>query len=532
MTMITPSYLGETIEYSSLHACRSTLEDPTSIRETVWKALGEFPPRPHQPQLRTTALEPRTGLVARFEVNNGNGVELRGILALPRGVPEGEKLPAVMYLADGDPLAPGPDGLSPALALARHGFAVIAPEVPAGQPLAEAPWGEVLRNDLVCLDALLTRPEIDPKRVAVGGSGLGGTRAWWLLALDERLVCGSAAGGMTRLRDWQAAQGKSDPALAPWVARLRAHFDTEAIIALCAPRSFEFMVGTEDPSAPLPGVLVLRDTARRAYSLVRPPGHHMEAIFDGLGATFTLLEWDMMLELFDKELKPQGPTPLGHTPEPEPMVDDRFLDPAAHGLAGWVPEMSQRPTTWRWDGGTIVCAPGPNEYGWLRAPIEVDDFILSLEWKIPANGNTGVFLRARPVDWYIAPSAEAKWRVAARGLEWPSRTGLELQVTDDAGQANKYSSGSLYRHAAPAENVVRPSGEWNRYTVRCRGPRVEVWCNGRQVLDTTIDQYATLRNPPLRGYFGLQNHGVGAEFRNLRYLRLSPGSDPAAATSR
>ena len=32
MTMITPSYLGETIEYSSLHACRSTLEDPTPPR--------------------------------------------------------------------------------------------------------------------------------------------------------------------------------------------------------------------------------------------------------------------------------------------------------------------------------------------------------------------------------------------------------------------------------------------------------------------------------------------------------------------
>ena len=33
MTMNTPSYLGETIEYSSLHACRSTLEDPTGIGE-------------------------------------------------------------------------------------------------------------------------------------------------------------------------------------------------------------------------------------------------------------------------------------------------------------------------------------------------------------------------------------------------------------------------------------------------------------------------------------------------------------------
>lgn len=41
MTMITPSYLGETIEYSSLHACRSTLEDPTAgaIRHGLSRAL-------------------------------------------------------------------------------------------------------------------------------------------------------------------------------------------------------------------------------------------------------------------------------------------------------------------------------------------------------------------------------------------------------------------------------------------------------------------------------------------------------------
>ena len=40
MTMITPSYLGETIEYSSLHACRSTLEDPTSTADQ--RKLDEF----------------------------------------------------------------------------------------------------------------------------------------------------------------------------------------------------------------------------------------------------------------------------------------------------------------------------------------------------------------------------------------------------------------------------------------------------------------------------------------------------------
>ena len=37
MTMITPSYLGETIEYSSLHACRSTLEDPTLFAREIAK---------------------------------------------------------------------------------------------------------------------------------------------------------------------------------------------------------------------------------------------------------------------------------------------------------------------------------------------------------------------------------------------------------------------------------------------------------------------------------------------------------------
>ena len=36
MTMITPSYLGETIEYSSLHACRSTLEDPKTGNAAVY----------------------------------------------------------------------------------------------------------------------------------------------------------------------------------------------------------------------------------------------------------------------------------------------------------------------------------------------------------------------------------------------------------------------------------------------------------------------------------------------------------------
>ena len=42
MTMITPSYLGETIEYSSLHACRSTLEDPTAVPKQIASQLESY----------------------------------------------------------------------------------------------------------------------------------------------------------------------------------------------------------------------------------------------------------------------------------------------------------------------------------------------------------------------------------------------------------------------------------------------------------------------------------------------------------
>ena len=48
--MITPSYLGETIEYSSLHACRSTLEDPTlCVSGAGGKPLGNGGPPEARP---------------------------------------------------------------------------------------------------------------------------------------------------------------------------------------------------------------------------------------------------------------------------------------------------------------------------------------------------------------------------------------------------------------------------------------------------------------------------------------------------
>ena len=61
MTMITPSYLGETIEYSSLHACRSTLEDPTREGHPSGRAaLGGERPRVSCPEDERSVI-PGTG---------------------------------------------------------------------------------------------------------------------------------------------------------------------------------------------------------------------------------------------------------------------------------------------------------------------------------------------------------------------------------------------------------------------------------------------------------------------------------------
>ena len=84
MTMITPSYLGETIEYSSLHACRSTLEDPT---DRVLDFVAEFLP----------ASADRAPVAAAATANNGEPAR--------RKVSDSEPLSLYVFKTMSDPFA-------------------------------------------------------------------------------------------------------------------------------------------------------------------------------------------------------------------------------------------------------------------------------------------------------------------------------------------------------------------------------------------------------------------------------------------
>ena len=450
---------------------------------------------------------------------------INGLFLRPVHAPGEGRLPLIVLLVDPHPdgamaTASGWDGRSPAQVLIEMGFAVLIfdhPYLGAEAPIA---FDYPLR---AALDATLVRPEIDPARVAVFGLGRTGMTALSLMVHDPRITCGVVAIESKATTSFEVGSAGGYPLMAP------SYFQEKA--ALCAPRPLCLMIGEPLPlpSANKSAGRLLERAAKGTYKLYGKESQLSFTLFGefaGHESISTRLQWLMGLEWLDKHFRPQEPTPLGHEPEPEPTIDvadPTVLNLTEHGIAGWSSEMSFRPSTFTWKDGVVVCQPGPHEYGWLRAPVEVDDFLLQVEWQVPPRGNAGIFLRGKPVDWVLPPTEENKLRISTLALTWPSRTGLELQTQDDAGIANRYSSGSLYRHAAPSENPTTPPGQWNRSTVRARGTRVEVWNNGKQVLDTDLTTSSdTLPNPPLRGFIGLQNHGNAASYRNVKLKRLRP----------
>ncbi len=183
----------------------------------------------------------------------------------------------------------------------------------------------------------------------------------------------------------------------------------------------------------------------------------------------------------------------------EPLFDGKSLD-------GWVVkgEPGQEPPKDEWEikDGVLVARPG---HSWLSTAKMYGDFTLRLEWRVPENGNSGVFIHVPDLKPGQQPYVE----------------GIEIQVLDDAGPEYKGKlkpwqyAGSIYG-AVPAENTgYRGKGEWNRFEIICRGPAIEVSMNGNRVAVADAEKIETLKARPRRGYIGLQNHGTPVEYRNV-----------------
>lgn len=187
-------------------------------------------------------------------------------------------------------------------------------------------------------------------------------------------------------------------------------------------------------------------------------------------------------------------------------ADGRWLLFNGKNLDGWAPILGSE-GTWAVVEGVLVCKGAGK--GWLSTVDEFGDFELSLEFRVPASGNSGVFIRAPRV-------------------KDASKQGMEIQLLDDEGPAYKklqpaQYTGSIYSVVAPSKRAVKPVGEWNALRITCRGPKVAVEVNGERVVDGDMDREEKLRPRPRRGYIGLQNHGSRMEFRRI-LLRELEGS--------
>ena len=151
---------------------------------------------------------------------------------------------------------------------------------------------------------------------------------------------------------------------------------------------------------------------------------------------------------------------------------------------------------------------------------EFGDFELALEWKLPKNGNTGVFYRVTEDDdvmWHTAP---------------------EYQIIDNAYDKATLKpvqlAGANYDLHPPAKDATKPIGSWNLTRLVVRGAHVEHWLNDFRLLEYEMwspdweakvkaSKFADYPNygRAKKGHFALQGDHEGVlAFRNIRVREL------------
>jgi dienelactone hydrolase len=119
---------------------------------------------------------------------------------------------------------------------------------------AGATWpGIVFWDDIRTVDYLVTRPEVDPRRIGCQGVSMGGYRTMFLAALDPRIRAACIAGFMSTVRPMIHRHVDSHS----WVHSLPAlhrHLDWPDVASLTAPRALMVLQCSRDGLFPLAGM--------------------------------------------------------------------------------------------------------------------------------------------------------------------------------------------------------------------------------------------------------------------------------------
>lgn len=169
---------------------------------------------------------------------------------------------------------------------------------------------------------------------------------------------------------------------------------------------------------------------------------------------------------------------------------------------------------WKMADGVLVA--GDHETLWTKESF--GDFVLDLEFKVAKEANSGVFLRCGDIRNILSA--------------------LEIQVHESTDGSRIGMVGAIYDACKPSKSVAKPVGEWNRFTITCKGPKVGLVFNGEQVLDVNLDDWKEARKNPdgtpnkfgvalkdfaRKGPIGLQGlHGKAMAPVFYRNLKIKP----------
>ncbi|MCH7720199.1 MAG: DUF1080 domain-containing protein [Planctomycetes bacterium] len=170
------------------------------------------------------------------------------------------------------------------------------------------------------------------------------------------------------------------------------------------------------------------------------------------------------------------------------------------------------PSGWEVKNGCLVRV-GPG--GDIMTDEEFDDFELTIDWRISAGGNSGVFYRVNGE------------------MSYPWHTGPEMQVLDNRehfdGRNAKTSAGSNYALHAPVRDVTEPVGLFNRSRIVVQGDHVEHWLNGVKIVEYDLgsaewnqrvaeSKFASMPNygRMSKGHIVLQDHGDKVWYMNIK----------------
>ena len=164
-------------------------------------------------------------------------------------------------------------------------------------------------------------------------------------------------------------------------------------------------------------------------------------------------------------------------------------------LDGWTIHGTEK---WYVEKGDLVCESGPDkQYGYLSTNKNYKNFILTLEFKQEANGNSGVFFRSS-----IDGVKISGWQVEIAPRE--QHTG---------GIYESYGRGWIIQPKPEDEKFLKP-GKWNKLKIKVLNDEVTTWLNGHQMIYLKDQKIGTGE-----GFIALQIHdggGIKVRWRKIK----------------